>query len=332
MTDAQAGGAAAIGPVVSVIVPTYNRGQFIADAVQSVLSQSFTDFEVIVVDDGSSDNTAEVMRGFDDARVIYLRQANKGRSNARNHALSRARGRYIAFLDSDDLYMPGKLAMQVDYLDTHPGTGMVYTSAHCIDYSGNPLGENYLASVSGWIYSSIAFFRPVTITLPTVMAKRELFEKTGGFDENMHRFEDTDMWRRISKLARIDAMPDFTCRLRTHAENSLAAQDPAQIVGALDYYVRKILAEDTAVATLVKRRGIGSLYYYYGRAFLTVPAWKEAGRRLLHTAYRYWFFLWFRQLAVTAYHWVSPDNVSLPPRSGAAAPESRKKNEDRPSE
>ena len=332
MTDTQAGAAAAVGPVVSVILPTYNRGNFIGEAVESVLSQGFTRFELIVVDDGSSDNTAEVIQGLADPRVIYLRQANKGRSNARNHALSRARGRYIAFLDSDDLYMPGKLAMQVEYLDAHPATGMVYTSAHCIDYSGNPLPENYRASVSGWIYTSIAFFRPVTITLPTVMARRELFEKAGGFDENMHRFEDTDMWRRISKLARIDAMPAFTCRLRTHTENSLAAQDPAQIVGALDYYVRKILAEDTAVGTLVKKRGIGSLYYYYGRAFLTVPAWKAAGRQLLRTAYRYWFFLWFRQLAVTAYHWVSPDNVSWLRRSRAAALESRKKNDDRPPE
>jgi glycosyltransferase involved in cell wall biosynthesis len=329
MTDGQAGAAAAVGPVVSVILPTYNRGHFIGEAVASVLSQSFTDFELIVVDDGSSDNTAAVMQGVADPRVIYLRQVNKGRSNARNHALSRARGHYIAFLDSDDLYMPGKLTMQVDYLDAHPATGMVYTSAHCIDYSGNPLAENYRASVSGWIYTSIAFFRPVTITLPTVMARRELFAQTGGFDENMHRFEDTDMWRRISKLARIDAMPAFTCRLRTHTENSLAAQDPVQLVSALDYYVRKILTEDTAVSTLVKRRGIGSLYYYYGRAFLTVPVWKTAGRELLRTAYRYWFFLWFRQLAVTAYHWASPDNASLSRRSRAAALESPKKNDDR---
>jgi hypothetical protein len=219
--------------------------------------------------------------------------------------------------------------MQVEYLDAHPETGMVYTSAHCVDYSGNPLPENYRASVSGWIYTSIAFFRPVTITLPTVMARRELFEKAGGFDENMHRFEDTDMWRRISKLARIDAMPAFTCRLRTHTENSLAAQDPVQLTGALDYYVQKILTEDSAVSTLVKRRGIGSLYYYYGRAFLTVPAWETAGRQLLRTAYRHWFPLWFRQLAVTAYRRVSPDNASLHRRPREAAPEAHKNNDDR---
>ncbi len=319
-------------PIVSVIIPTYNREKFIGEAIQSVLDQTFRNFEIVVVDDGSTDQTGDVVRAFTSKKVRYIYQPNRGRSAARNHALGLAKGRYIAFLDSDDLYMPGKLAMQVDYLHAHPETGMVYTSAHCIDYSGNPLGEKYLASVSGWIYTSIAFFRPVTITLPTVMAKRELFEKAGGFDENMHRFEDTDMWRRISKLARIDAMPAFTCRLRTHKENSLAAQDPVQIVGALDYYVRKILAEDTDVGALVKRRGIGSLYYYYGRAFLTVPAWKTAGRELLRTAYRYWFFLWFRQLAVTAYNWASPDIVSLFRRSGAAVVEPSQKTDDRPFE
>jgi hypothetical protein len=83
------------------------------------------------------------------------------------------------------------------------------------------------------------------------------------------------------------------------------------------------------VSGLVKRRGIGSLYYYYGRAFLTVPEWQVTGRQLLRTAYRYWFFFWFRQLAVTAYHWISPDNAILSRRSKVAALESAKQNNDR---
>lgn len=306
MSQAHAGAINRVGPRVSVIIPTYNRAHFVVDAVVSVLTQDFVDFELIVVDDGSTDQTDAAMAQFDDARVVYLRQENKGRSQARNRALGIARGAYIAFLDSDDMYMPGKLALQVDYLDRHADVGMVYTSAHCIDYSGRPLAEDYIASVSGWIYKSIAFFRPVTITLPTVMARRELFTRAGVFDENMHRFEDTDMWRRISKLARIDALPGFTCRLRTHAENSLAAQNPQQIVQALDYYVAKILAEDASMGVLTMRRGIGRLYYYYCRAFLTVPEWQKAGRELLARSYGYWFPLWFRQLAVVAYRTIRP--------------------------
>ncbi|MFC6283196.1 MULTISPECIES: glycosyltransferase family 2 protein [Polaromonas] len=302
MSEAQAGVAIAPGPCISVIVPTYNRANFIGDAIASVLSQSFSDFEVIVVDDGSTDQTGAIVAGFDDPRVIYVHQSNRGRSSARNHALSLARGRYLAFLDSDDMYMPGKLMLQVDYMDAHPDVGMIYTSAHCVDYSGNPLNENYIASVSGRIYKSIAFFRPVTITLPTVMARRELFEKVGGFDEKMHRFEDTDMWRRISKVTRIDALPVFTCRLRTHAENSLIAQDPVQLVAALEYYVDKIMVEDTSVSMLTRKRGIGHLYDYYGRAFLTVPEWKDAGWRLIKTAYQYWPLLWAHQILIAVHY------------------------------
>ncbi|MFS8137094.1 MAG: glycosyltransferase family 2 protein [Thermomonas sp.] len=298
MNEVAAGAKGGSGPCVSVIIPTYNRAHFVADAVASVLTQDFPDFEVIVVDDGSTDPTAAAMAQFNDPRLVFVQQENRGRSQARNRALEMARGRYIAFLDSDDLYMPGKLALQVDYLERHPDVGMVYTSAHCVDYSGRLLEERYIASVSGWIYKSIAFFRPVTITLPTVMARRELFARAGGFDEKMHRFEDTDMWRRISKLARIDAIPAFTCRLRTHAENSLAAQDPEQIVQALDYYVGKITAEDASMGALTLRRGIGRLYYYYGRAFLTVPEWTLTARKMLRTAYGYWFPLRLRQWAV----------------------------------
>lgn len=306
MTDVLVCATSGFDPCVSVIIPTYNRAHFLVEAVTSVLTQDFSDFEVIVVDDGSTDHTAAVMLQFNDPRVVLVRQENHGRSQARNRALEMARGRYIAFLDSDDLYMPGKLALQIDYLDLNPEVGMVYTSAYCIDYSGRPLDERYIASVSGKIYDSIAFFRPVTITLPTVMVRRELFSRTGGFDEKMHRFEDTDMWRRISKLVRIDAMPAFTCRLRTHAENSLATQNPEQIMLALNYYVNKIMAEDASMGALTLRRGIGRLYYYYGRAFMTVPEWRTMGRGLLATSYGYWFPLWFRQLAVMVFHNLRP--------------------------
>jgi len=277
-----------LSPSVSVIIPTYNRAHLTGDAIASVLAQTYADFELIVVDDGSTDDTEKRVREFTDPRIIYIKQENMGRSHARNCALNLSRGRYIAFLDSDDLYLPDKLALQVSYLDSHRHVGMIYTSACCIDYSGNALNDKYTASVSGKIYKSIAFFRPVTITLPTVMARRELFAEVGVFDEGMHRFEDTDMWRRISKVTHITALPEFTCKLRTHSDNSLAAQHPDQIIASLEYYAKKILHEDAAMGNLTLRRGLGGLYYYYGRAFLTIPEWKDAGLSLMSNAYRYW--------------------------------------------
>jgi glycosyltransferase involved in cell wall biosynthesis len=272
---------------VSVIIPTYNRAHYIGESIRSVLSQTYTDLEIIVVDDGSTDDTAAVIANFNDKRLRYIQQENLGRSKARNHGLSVARGHYITFLDSDDVYLPEKIELQVTYLKRHPGTAMVYTSAYCMNDAGVALPHRYEASVSGMIYEHIAFFMPVTITLPTVMTYRDVLDRVGGFDEQMHRFEDTDMWRRISKSYRIDAMPEYTCNLRTHSDNALVSQNPAQIISALEYYAKKILREDTEISLITRRRGLAALYRYYGYALIAVPAFYLDGKRLLRTAYRY---------------------------------------------
>lgn len=275
-------------PKVSIILPTYNRERFVGEAIESVLAQNFTDFELIVVDDGSTDQTASRVTQIGDPRLIYVFQKNKGRSNARNRALSIARGDYIAFLDSDDAYLPGKLALQIAYMDDHPSVGMIYTSARCIDEDGNEVDARYIASVSGRIYTQIAFFKPVTITLPTVMVRTDLFAHVGGFDERMHRFEDTDMWRRLSKVTDIHALPTETCRLRTHRENHLKSQDPNEIASAIEYYAAKIRREDTDIPQREIRKGLASLYVYYGYAFLSVPSYATVGGRLLWRAVELW--------------------------------------------
>lgn len=274
-------------PKVSVIIPTYNRAHLIGDSIHSVLTQTYTNLEIIVVDDGSTDNTEEVIAVILDPRLRYIRQPNRGRSNARNHALSLATGKYITFLDSDDLYFPNKIELQVNYLKSHPGVGMIYTSAHCIDDKGQMLAHKYEATKSGLIYENIAFFTPVTITLPTVMTYRAIMEQIGSFDEGLHRFEDTDMWRRISKSYRIDAMPEYTCLLRTHEDNSLLNQDPDQIAAALDYYAAKILNEDMEVDIFVRRKGLASLYKYYGHALMSVPQFSRIGGDLIRIANSY---------------------------------------------
>lgn len=273
--------------LVSVIIPTYNRSHLIGDSIHSVLVQTYSNLEVIVVDDGSTDNTEEVIAAISDTRLRYVRQPNCGRSNARNHALSLATGKYITFLDSDDLYLPNKVEMQVAFLNKHPGTGMVYTSAHCINDNGEMLAHKYIASVSGLIYENIAFFTPVTITLPTVMTYKKVLDHVSGFDENLHRLEDTDMWRRISKSYRIDAMPEYTCLLRTHDDNSLLNQNPDHIAAALEYYAAKILKEDLEVNISVRRKGLAGLYKYYGHAFLSIAQFSDTGKHLLHIANKY---------------------------------------------
>lgn len=273
---------------VSVILPTYNRAAFIVEAIDSVLAQSFRDVELIVVDDGSTDDTPQRVEQISDPRLIYIRQPNRGRSNARNHALGLAKGKYIAFLDSDDFYLPGKLELQVDFLENHPDIGMVYTSASCIDEHGDLLPFTYHASASGDIYEDIAFFQPVTITLPTVMVRREIIAEAGSFDTKMDRFEDTDMWRRISKLTLVEGLPELTCKLRTHSDNTLASQNPDKIISSIDYYVGKVLREDRKISRDRMKRKISQLYLYYARAMAKVPGWRMKALYLTARAVYFW--------------------------------------------
>ena len=291
-----------IKPMISVIIPTYNREKFIGEAIQSVLGQTYCNFEIIVVDDGSTDYTEKLVGMIIDPRLQYIRQENNGRSSARNRALKLSKGKYIAFLDSDDLYLPEKLSTQVGYLETHPDVSMIYTSAYCMDENGNPISHRYEAKASGWIYRQIAFFTPVTITLPTVMLRREVLDKVGNFDEKMHRFEDTDLWRRISKYFYIGAMSEPTCKLRTHSDNSLAAQDPHKIEEALSYYVSKIFKEDRSINFFLRCKGVSGIYLYYGRALMTRSAWASIGRKLLFRSIYYWPLNFRSIFYIFAYH------------------------------
>ena len=275
-------------PTVSVIIPTYNRASMLNEAIQSVLDQTYSDYEIVVVDDGSTDNTRNVVNKFSDKRVRYVFQENRGRSNARNHGISLAQGRYIAFLDSDDLFLPHKLERQVIALNENAEFGMVYSSAICTDEQGKEMGCMYKATASGWIYSKVAFYVPLTIILPTVMLRTEVLSQLGGFDENMERFEDTDMWRRVARKFKILAIPEPLCRIRTHSDNELANQDPEKILGALKYYVDKAFDEDQGESRIFLRRAAARFYCRYGLAVLLNPEWHDSARRFLVYSIKHW--------------------------------------------
>ncbi|MBS0290028.1 MAG: glycosyltransferase [Proteobacteria bacterium] len=274
-------------PLVSIILPTYNRAHFLAETIESVLNQTYSHFELIIVDDGSTDNTQALISQYTDPRIIYIKQENHGRSHARNHALSIMKGDLIAFLDSDDLYLKNKLELQVAYFSKHPEANMIYTSAYCIDSAGKLLSTKYMATRSGNIYFEIACFKPITITLPTVMVRKNILIQAGNFDEKMYRFEDTDMWRRIAKISRIDALSEYTCKLRTHQDNHLVAQDPIMIMNALDYYAQKILQEDSMMGLKHLYDRLYQLYTHYGEALCSRKPWVVYGNQLINKAIAY---------------------------------------------
>jgi len=182
-------------PLVSVIIPTYNRGWIIQEAIDSVLDQDFSDYELIVVDDGSGDNTLEILGAYGKA-IAVLHQSNKGVSAARNRGIAEASGRFIAFLDSDDLWLPGKLATQVKFFEENADALINQTQEIWIrnGLRVNPKKRHHK-------FSGMIFERSLALCLVSpsaVMLKKNLFDTVGVFDEHLPACEDYDLWLRIS--------------------------------------------------------------------------------------------------------------------------------------
>lgn len=182
-------------PLVSVIIPTYNRGWILKEAVDSVLGQDFKDFELIVVDDGSTDSTRDILETYGQD-IIVVRQANRGVSAARNRGVGEASGQLISFLDSDDLWLPRKLSRQVDFFNTNPEAVICQTEEIWIrnGVRVNPKKRHH--KFSGMIFEpSLAL---CLVSPSAVMIRRSLFDAVGLFDESLSACEDYDLWLRIS--------------------------------------------------------------------------------------------------------------------------------------
>jgi glycosyltransferase involved in cell wall biosynthesis len=182
-------------PTVSVIIPTYNRAGMLKEAIDSVLDQDYSDFELIVVDDGSIDETPQILNCYG-GKIKHICQRNQGVSAARNRGIATASGRYMAFLDSDDLWLPGKLTIQTDFLRSTPEALICQTEEIWIrnGVRVNPRERHQK-------YSGMIFERSLALCLVSpsaVMVRRGLFDKFGLFDESLPACEDYDMWLRVS--------------------------------------------------------------------------------------------------------------------------------------
>lgn len=189
-------------PMVSVILPTYNRAQLVGRALRSVLDQTYRDFELIVVDDGSSDHTAEVVRSFADPRIRYLcHDENRGAAAARNTGIGAARGEYVAFLDSDDEWLPEKLRRQIEVLQEAPPTvGVIYTDMWRISKEGKKYWHSSRAMPEdGIVYQHVLDDQLVGICMPSVAVRRGCFAKVGNFDEKFPRLIERDLLIRMAK-------------------------------------------------------------------------------------------------------------------------------------
>lgn len=232
-------------PKVSVIVPTYNRRDLVTETVESALDQTMRDFEVIIVDDGSVDDTQEVLTSRFGGRIKYTYQVNRGRSAARNRGIMESTGKYVLFLDSDDLLLSDALRTQSLFLDTHPSVGVVYSDGYYCDEMGHNLerisrtrpplqGKNMLETL---VLSN------VIVAPHSAMVRRSCLDMLGYpfFDESLSVGEDSDLWIRLAHSGCTFEYQDvLTCKYRIHSANTYAAGEYHQDIQAFAKSLYKI--------------------------------------------------------------------------------------------
>lgn len=245
-------------PRVSVIIPVYNGERFVAEAISSVLAQDYTDFELIVVNDGSTDNTLSVLKKFG-TKLKIINLPHKGVSRARNAGIQASKGEFIASNDSDDLWEPTKLNRQVAYMDAHPDVGLVYS------YSTNFTGksEGAVALVKKVDFEGHIFKDLVTknsFASPTALYRKAAYDKVGPYDESLQAMEDYEFNLRFSREYKIGRIPHSLLRRRIHPHSFYSSGYDNQYTYQLPVYERLLDNQEIARALETTKKAFMSSF------------------------------------------------------------------------
>jgi glycosyltransferase involved in cell wall biosynthesis len=276
-------------PVISVIIPTRNRAHYLPAALDSVFTQTFTDYEIIVVDDGSTDNTQELLAPLAKAKKIQVvAQAPAGVSAARNRGVSLARAPYIAFLDSDDLFLPTKLEKQLRLFQAEPNLGFVHCSFAKFEDQGPELGVRDTSRFSGWIYPQILKEWSVLMAMPCMLVRTDAIKEVGGFDESLTWAEDLDLWRRLARRYPVGVIPEALVRVRVHAASTSFERGKGAV--GFERFLEKAFTEDHDLSPLFKRQAKASMHAKLGQNLLADGGTQEMKqvRRHCSTALASW--------------------------------------------
>jgi glycosyltransferase involved in cell wall biosynthesis len=264
-------------PKVSVIIPTYNRGKLITRAIESVFKQTYRDFEIIIIDDGSKDETPNVLAPYLN-RIKYIYQENRGISAARNQGIRQASGDYIAFLDSDDEWVEDKLAIQVEILDNNKNIGIVHNKLIILNENGEKVGMKPKKD-SGKNFQELV---AVGGDLPTssVITRKECFDKAGLFDEELPTMEDFEMWLRIARSYEVYEVRDI-CLAYSYRHQQQITKDTIKVYYGLVQMDKKILKTfpDIPVREVVKR--LAKNEYMLSRIYFDKGFYRLAFRNLM---------------------------------------------------
>lgn len=200
-------------PDVSVVLTVYNGQRFLREAIDSILNQTYADFELLVIDDGSIDSTPDILKGYDDPRLRAVIQEHVGRVKSLNRGVATAWGEYIAIMDADDISLPERLEKQVRWLDVHPGTALLGTGTVVVDENGRAIAQ--FDTPRGSLAIKEALLKGVMCPAhPSAMYRKTSFETVGGYREWFEQAMDYDLWLRMTERYDVDSLPEILCHYR----------------------------------------------------------------------------------------------------------------------
>ena len=266
-------------PSISVVIPTYNYGRYIATAVQSVLDQTHPPDEIIVVDDGSTDDTRETIHGFGDS-VRYFHQENSGVSVARNHGVEKSVGKLIAFLDSDDYWEPTCLETAVAKFELSERIGLVHWGLREFDSATGETIGYYLEGGEQEVAKNLLLNEgPMIAGHGAIMVRREAFFEAGGFDRDTESSEDWDFCYRVTRKFDVAFVPEALVNYRSHEGG--AHRDIAGLDRGMSRFYEKAFATDDVAVLKLRRRAYGNFHKIMAGSYFHVGAY---GKSMSHAA------------------------------------------------
>ena len=280
---------------VSVIIPAFNSAPFIAESIQSVVEQTWREFEIIVVDDGSTDDTEKVLRQLD-VPISYYKQENSGVATARNLGAYNAKGKWLAFLDADDVWYPNKLAVQLSDAEKYPSGGFYYSEMDGIDESGRLIQSRLLTArrkrqpdKRHTNLLAMAFENGIFPYPSTVLIKRDLFFQTGGFDTRFRKnyHEDFELWTRVARLCPLNFNPTSLIRYRVPANKAATFESWEDENWLLLLNCLRETWKDLPEKHAALEHYFAKLYSGQGKNFLRNRKYSEA-QECFYQAFRHW--------------------------------------------
>jgi glycosyltransferase involved in cell wall biosynthesis len=301
-----------MAPLVSIIVPTFNRLKYLRAAIDSVFAQTFQDWELIIADDGSDADTIAYLRTFADVpRVKLLRLSHTGNPPAvRNTALREATAEYIAFLDSDDVWMPEKLEAQIVSLRSHPARKWSYTGCVMVDGSLSPLSgsrEKHCPAIDGWILDKL-LRAEVVVVQSSVVAARDLIMAAGGYPEDLPICGDYDLYVQLALRREVDFVDRPLVLVRRHEEHYC---DDVTALTDLRHFIEKVQRSSTAAhleAVLNRRRALASAGIARGHA-ATGNRLRVLGTILSSARYSWRYRDWWYRVMAAMFQAFAPGKV-----------------------